>query len=115
MLLKPKDKAVADGDHIYGVIKATSINHGGKTNGYTVPNPAAQSEVIRTALEESNISPDKISYVEAHGTGTELGDPIEIAALTKAYGDKASNIAIGSVKSISDTVRVLPALQLFQK
>ncbi|BDG78975.1 hypothetical protein BSF_07040 [Bacillus subtilis] len=99
LLLKPKDKAVADGDHIYGVIKATSINHGGKTNGYTVPNPAAQSEVIRTALEESNISPDKISYVEAHGTGTALGDPIEIAALTKAYGDKASNIAIGSVKS----------------
>ncbi|HEY9130845.1 MAG TPA: beta-ketoacyl synthase N-terminal-like domain-containing protein, partial [Dyella sp.] len=41
VLLKPLAQAIADGDHIYGVIKATAINHGGKTNGYTVPNPNA--------------------------------------------------------------------------
>lgn len=39
VLLKPVKKAIADGDQIYSVIKATAINHGAKTNGYTVPNP----------------------------------------------------------------------------
>lgn len=52
VLLKPVKKAIADGDQIYSVIKATAINHGAKTNGYTVPNPKAQSEVITRALKK---------------------------------------------------------------
>jgi polyketide synthase PksN len=102
LLLKPKDKAIADGDQIYGIIKGSSVNHGGKTNGYTVPNPVAQAEVISRALNVANISPDTLSYIEAHGTGTALGDPIEITALKKAFGDDFPNTqkcAIGSVKS----------------
>nr|WP_010097992.1 SDR family NAD(P)-dependent oxidoreductase [Ornithinibacillus scapharcae] len=102
LLLKSKEQAIKDGDHIYGVIKGSSVNHGGKTNGYTVPNPNAQSEVIRTALNAANITPDTLSYIEAHGTGTALGDPIEIIALQKAFGENVDNTqkcAIGSVKS----------------
>ncbi len=85
VLLKPLSKAIADGDHIYGVIKATAINHGGKTNGYTVPNPNAQGEVVREAYERAGIDPRTITYLEAHGTGTSLGDPIEIAGLRRAF------------------------------
>src|SRR5439155_9114828 len=85
VLLKPLAQAEADGDHIYGVIKVTAINHGGKTNGYTVPNPQAQAEVIGRALRKAGIDPRTISYIEAHGTGTVLGDPIEIAGLTLAF------------------------------
>ncbi|MBA2649829.1 MAG: SDR family NAD(P)-dependent oxidoreductase [Legionella sp.] len=102
VLLKPLSKAVADRDHIYGVIKGNSINHGGKTNGYTVPNPVAQAELIKTALEKANINPRTISYLEAHGTGTSLGDPIELRGLAKAfaaYGKSNQFCAIGSVKS----------------
>lgn len=102
VILKPLDKAVQDGDYIYGVIKGTSLNHGGKTNGYTVPNPNAQAELISTALKKSNIDPRTISYIEAHGTGTALGDPIEIAGLTKAfreYTEDCQFCSIGSVKS----------------
>lgn len=102
VLLKPLFKAIADGDHIYGVIKATSINHGGKTNGYTVPNPNAQADVISRAFKEAGINPRIISYIEAHGTGTSLGDPIEIAGLTKSfqeYTQETQFCAIGSVKS----------------
>ncbi|HEX4713851.1 MAG TPA: type I polyketide synthase, partial [Ktedonobacteraceae bacterium] len=93
---------IADGDHIYGVIKGSGLNHGGKTNGYTVPNPKAQGEVISQALEESGVHPRVISYVEAHGTGTALGDPIEIAGLTQAFGAQTKErqyCAIGSAKS----------------
>ncbi|MCZ8519623.1 MULTISPECIES: SDR family NAD(P)-dependent oxidoreductase [Paenibacillus] len=102
VLLKPLSRAIADGDQIYGVIKATAVNHGGKTNGYTVPNPNAQASVIGRALGEAGIDPRTISYMEAHGTGTSLGDPIEIAGLTNSfrrYTEDTQFCAIGSAKS----------------
>ncbi len=110
VLLKPLRQALSDGDHVYGVIKGSAINHGGKTNGYTVPNPDAQQEVIATALRRARIDPRSISYVEAHGTGTSLGDPIEIAGLSRAFAEHVAEqtadrtperqfCAIGSVKS----------------
>jgi acyl transferase domain-containing protein/acyl carrier protein len=102
VLLKPLAQARADGDQIYAVIKGSSINHGGKTNGYTVPNPNAHAQLIATVLKQSQIDPRTISYVEAHGTGTPLGDPIEITGLTKGYQAKTSDTqycSIGSVKS----------------
>ncbi|HVI54017.1 MAG TPA: SDR family NAD(P)-dependent oxidoreductase, partial [Luteibacter sp.] len=102
VLLKPLAQAIADGDHIYGVIKATAVNHGGKTNGYTVPNPNAQAKVIEQALREGGIDARAVSYIEAHGTGTSLGDPIEIAGLSKAFRHWTPDTtfcAIGSAKS----------------
>jgi acyl transferase domain-containing protein/enoyl-CoA hydratase/carnithine racemase/acyl carrier protein len=100
-LLKRLSEAERDGDHIYGIIKGSMLNHGGKTNGYTVPNPNAQQEVISWALKESQIDPEMISYIEAHGTGTKLGDPIEITGLTKAFAfkEKKTHCWIGSAKS----------------
>uniref|UniRef100_UPI00163FA9C4 SDR family NAD(P)-dependent oxidoreductase n=1 Tax=Burkholderia gladioli TaxID=28095 RepID=UPI00163FA9C4 len=103
VLLRRIDDALADGDVIHALIRGSSINHGGKTNGYTVPNPGAQRELIEAALAAAGVRADEISYVEAHGTGTELGDPIEIAGLTQAFGDAHAaagrRCAIGSVKS----------------
>jgi len=101
VLLKPLSKAIADRDPIYAVIRATGVNHGGKTNGYTVPSPKAQAELIRATLYEAGVSARTISYIEAHGTGTELGDPIEITGLTQAFrGDRPTNefCAIGSAQ-----------------
>ncbi|MGS0763572.1 beta-ketoacyl synthase N-terminal-like domain-containing protein [Syntrophomonas curvata] len=102
VLLKPLFKAAADGDHIYGIIRATAINHGGKTNGYSVPNPNAQAGVIGRAIKAAGIDPRSLSYIEAHGTGTSLGDPIEIAGLTKTFREYTQDkqfCAIGSAKS----------------
>ncbi|MBE7172403.1 MAG: SDR family NAD(P)-dependent oxidoreductase [Williamsia sp.] len=102
VLLKSLSQAIEDRDTIYGVIKGTRINHGGKASGYTVPNSHAQSEVVRSAIEISGVSADDISYVEAHGTGTSLGDPIEINGLVSAFsnnGKERQPCPIGSVKS----------------
>jgi acyl transferase domain-containing protein/enoyl-CoA hydratase/carnithine racemase/acyl carrier protein len=101
VLLKPLSKAVADADRIYGIIKGTAINHGGRTNGFTVPNPEAQAELISKALKNARITPDTISYMEAHGTGTVLGDPIEITGLVQAFQNvkQKRSCSIGSVKS----------------
>ncbi|WP_407711722.1 SDR family NAD(P)-dependent oxidoreductase [Bacillus inaquosorum] len=102
VFLKPLAQAIRDQDHIYGVIKGTAVNHGGKTNGYTVPNPNAQAKVIERALAQANVHPRTITYLEAHGTGTALGDPIEITGLKKAfdvYTVDRQFCSIGSVKS----------------
>jgi acyl transferase domain-containing protein/thioesterase domain-containing protein/NADP-dependent 3-hydroxy acid dehydrogenase YdfG len=102
VFLKPLRQAIEDGDHIYAVIRGSALNHGGKTNGYTVPNPNAQGDLIIETLEAANINPREISYLEAHGTGTALGDPIEISGLMKAYHQYTNDrqyCSIGSVKS----------------
>ena len=85
VLLKSLHKALADGDTIYGVIKGTAVNHGGRVSALTVPNPNAQADVIMKAIERSEIDVASISYIETHGTGTSLGDPIEINGLKKAF------------------------------
>ncbi len=102
ILLKPLSEAEKDHDQILGVIRASSVNHDGRTNGFTVPNPAAQTDLVRKALDKSGINARQISYVEAHGTGTKLGDPIEMNALTKAYRKDTKELqycSIGSVKT----------------
>src|SRR5581483_457507 len=101
VLLKPLDDALADGDCIHAVIKGSAINNDGTAKvGYTAPSIDGQSEVIAEAHAVAGIDPESVTYIEAHGTGTELGDPIEIAALTGAFRSKAAGFcAIGSVKS----------------
>ncbi|HEU5133666.1 MAG TPA: SDR family NAD(P)-dependent oxidoreductase [Steroidobacteraceae bacterium] len=104
VILKRLSDAERDGNHIYGVIRGSALNHGGKTNGYTVPNPQAQADVIRQALDAARVDARQVSYIEAHGTGTKLGDPIEITALAQAFRAEAGSAeagfcAIGSAKS----------------
>lgn len=102
VLLKKVSQAEKDKDHIYAVIKATSINHGGRSNAYFVPNVIEQKNLIVEALKSADISPRTISSVEAHGTGTALGDPIEVEGFNKAYRIYTQDkqyCAIGSVKS----------------
>ncbi len=103
VLLKRLDEAINDRDHIYAVIRGAALNNDGSIKvGYTAPSVDGQAQVIALAQELAGISPETITYIETHGTGTPLGDPIEIAALTKAFRLKTDNknfCAIGSLKS----------------
>lgn len=103
VVLKLLDEALADGDTVHAVIRGTAINNDGAGKvGYTAPSIAGQAEVIRAAHRVSGVEPDTIGYLEAHGTGTALGDPVEIAALTRAFRtgtDRTGFCAIGSAKS----------------
>ncbi|MCA1909372.1 MAG: SDR family NAD(P)-dependent oxidoreductase, partial [Magnetospirillum sp.] len=102
VVLKRLSQALADGDRIHAVIRASVVNHGGRTNGYTVPNPAAQRDLVRQALDQAGLSARDVTAIEAHGTGTELGDPIEVEGLTQAFAADTTErgfCALGSVKS----------------
>ncbi|GLZ75505.1 hypothetical protein Afil01_03120 [Actinorhabdospora filicis] len=99
VVLKRLDDALADGDDVRAVILATVVNNDGDDKiGYTAPGVAGQARAIRAAHRVAGIDPGSIGYVEAHGTGTRLGDPIEIAALTGAFGPGEETL-IGSVKT----------------
>jgi len=103
VVLKRLSEALVDGDTVHAVIKSTAINNDGSDKiSYTAPSEDGQTEVIKTALSLADVSGDDITYIETHGTGTSLGDPIEIAALTRAFsGDtnRTGYCAIGSVKT----------------
>ena len=102
VVLKRLSDALADADPIRAVIKGSAVNNDGSAKAsYTAPSVDKQAEVVVEALARSGLSPGLVSFVEAHGTGTPLGDPIEIAALTKAFRtgtDQIGYCAIGSVK-----------------
>ncbi|HEY0455022.1 MAG TPA: condensation domain-containing protein [Verrucomicrobiae bacterium] len=103
VVLKRFNEALADGDQIYGVIRGFAMNNDGSQKvGYTAPSEDGQAEVIALAQALAGVEPESISYVVTHGTGTPLGDPIEIAGLTKAYRagtDQNNFCALTSVKS----------------
>jgi acyl transferase domain-containing protein/acyl carrier protein len=101
VLLKPLEEALADRDYIYAVVKGTAVNNDGSQKaGYTAPAPEGQCAAIKVACQVAEVEPDTISYIETHGTGTDLGDPIEVEALVRAFdSEKRGFCGIGSVKS----------------
>jgi acyl transferase domain-containing protein/acyl carrier protein len=109
ILLKSLKQAEEDGDTIFGIIKGSNENHGGKANTLTSPNPKAQKDLLVKTYLKSGVSLKDVTYIETHGTGTPLGDPIETEALKAAFREIADvqNVSIkgssfcklGSVKT----------------
>ncbi|MES2391919.1 MAG: amino acid adenylation domain-containing protein [Acidobacteriota bacterium] len=102
VLLKRYEDAVRDGDAIAAVIRGFAVNNDGAHKaGYMAPGVDGQARVIAAAQAMAGVSADSISYIEAHGTGTPMGDPIEIAALTKAFRESTGRkgfCAVGTAK-----------------
>ncbi len=103
VVLKRWADALEDGDPIRAVILGSAANNDGDVKvGYTAPGVEGQSRVILEALSVARVDAETIGYVEAHGTGTRLGDPIEVQALTRAFGEHTERTgfcALGSLKS----------------
>lgn len=103
VLLKRLDDALADGDNIHAIVKSSAINNDGANKvSYLAPSVDGQAAAIREAIEIADIDPASIGFIECHGTGTQMGDPIEVAALSQAYGldnPRKQYCALGSVKS----------------
>jgi phthiocerol/phenolphthiocerol synthesis type-I polyketide synthase E len=100
VVLKRLDDAVRDGDLVYAVVKGSAINNdGGARAGYTAPGVRGQLDVLSRAYANAAVAPETIGYVEAHGTATEVGDAIELAALTEVFGGRDRPCSLGSVKA----------------
>jgi acyl transferase domain-containing protein/acyl carrier protein len=103
VVLKRLEDAINDHDNIYAVVSGWALNNDGKNKvSFAAPSIDGQAEVIMMAQSFAEVSPEEIGYVEAHGTATHIGDPIEVAALTKAFSantKKKQYCGLGSVKS----------------
>ncbi|UWF47087.1 amino acid adenylation domain-containing protein [Pseudomonas sp. N3-W] len=105
LVLKTLKQALADNDQIHGVIRGSAVNHGGRANSMTAPNPQAQTDLVHQLYQRVGVRPDQVSYIETHGTGTPIGDPIEINALKEAWQRggyqpaSEARCALGALKS----------------
>ena len=108
VFLKKYNQALQDKDHIYGVIKSSGTNHGGKSYFYVQPNSPKHIELITEVYKKANVDPRQVVHVEAHGTGTEMGDALEFNVISKALKQLAKEQGItlptnycglGSIKS----------------
>ncbi|WP_394425994.1 type I polyketide synthase [Streptomyces sp. SGAir0957] len=101
VLLKRLDLAVADGDHLYAVVRGWGVRSGGASSRMPDPSPAGQASAVLTALRHADLPFDAVDYVEAHGTGTRLGDPAELAGLRQVGAEhgRARPLVVGSVKA----------------
>src|SRR5690606_2722010 len=101
VVLRRLEDALADGDDIKAVLIGSAVNNdGAQKAGYLAPSVDGQAEAAAEALAIANVPVETITYVEAHGTGTPVGDPIELAGLSEAYGAGGKGFCgIGSVKS----------------
>ncbi|NEB81033.1 polyketide synthase, partial [Streptomyces sp. SID14478] len=101
VLLKRLDLAVADGDHVYAVVRGWGVGSGGASSRMPDPSPEGQAAVVLSALERAGVPFDAIDYVEAHGTGTRVGDPAETAGLREVFRQSGRRrpLTIGSAKT----------------
>lgn len=102
VILKSLDAAIRDRDVIRAVIHNSGVNQDGKTQGITVPNGDAQSDLIKQVYAKAKLNPADCGFMEMHGTGTKVGDPIEAAGVREALGmgrTARAPLYIGSVKS----------------
>ncbi len=103
VMLERLDRALEQGDPIYALIRASAINNDGSAKvGFMAPSLEAQAEVIATAQGLADVDPESIGFVEAHGTAMAIGDPIEVAALTRVFRESTSRRGfcwLGSVKA----------------
>lgn len=101
LLLKPLEKALADGDDVHAVILSSGVNaDGARKTGITIPSSDGQAELMRAVLSRSGLSSKEVDFIEAHGTGTVVGDPVETRAIGMVYGQERTRpLPIGSVKA----------------
>jgi len=103
VVLKRLVDALRGGDPIRAVIRGSAVNNDGAAKvAFSAPGVEGQAAVISEALALSGVDPETVDYVETHGSATELGDVIEVAALTRAYRastERAGFCALGAVKS----------------
>jgi acyl transferase domain-containing protein len=102
LILKRREDAERDGDHIYAIVKGVGVASDGRALGLLAPRVEGEELALRRAYAQTGISTETIGLLEAHGTATPVGDATEVEALTRVFGsrkDPGPRIAMGSVKS----------------
>ncbi|MCY1033269.1 amino acid adenylation domain-containing protein [Corallococcus sp. BB11-1] len=98
LLLRPLSKALADGDHVWGVIRAGTLMSGGRVSRYGAPSMERQGELMRRTLASAGLGPEDVQYIEAAAAGSAIGDASEMHAVQKVFTPRGSPLWVGTVK-----------------
>jgi 3-oxoacyl-[acyl-carrier-protein] synthase II len=86
-------------------ILAEVVGYGMSADAYHITSPSEDGDgafrVMRNALRDAGLSPEKIDYINAHGTSTEVGDRLETVAIRRCFGDHSRKLAVSSTKSMT--------------
>ncbi|MGM0649426.1 MAG: beta-ketoacyl-ACP synthase II [Bacteroidota bacterium] len=68
----------------------------------TAPDPdgSGASLVMKRALDDAKLNPEKIDYINVHGTATPTGDVAELKGIHSVFGDHSFDMNISSSKSM---------------
>ena len=100
LVLRTREAAERNGDHIHAFIAESDVNSDGRTNGISLPAKKFQARLLQKLYIETGVDLDSLAFIEAHGTGTPVGDPIEAAAIGETLArPRAEPLLIGSVKT----------------
>ena len=99
LVIEHYESALKRKAEIYGEI----LGYGNTTDAFHQTRPSAEGEAraISLAMEEGGLLPEDVDYINAHGTSTPLGDKAETEAIKLAFGKRAYEIPISSVKSMT--------------
>jgi len=101
MILEGLEHARQRGARIYAEI----VGYGATADAYHMTAPGETQSglirVMRRAIQDAGISPEKIGYINAHGTSTPLGDRGETLAVKKTFGAHSYKLAFSSTKSMT--------------
>lgn len=101
VVLKTLEKAIADHDRIYAVIKGVGVSSDGSGVSVMAPSVKGQRIAMQQAWDAAGMDKKKLGYLEAHGTATVVGDRTELSSLSDVFPKEegANEVLLGSVKS----------------
>ena len=101
VILESLEHAEKRGAHIY----AELAGYGSNSDAYHITSPAPHGEMqakcMQLAIDDAGMKAADVDYVNAHGTSTHLNDLGETEAIKTVFGDKAKDISVSSIKSMT--------------
>ena len=69
----------------------------------TAPHPEGLGAELcmKHALKDAGLRADEIDYINTHGTSTPIGDPQEVKAIQRLFGEHAYKLNISATKSMT--------------
>jgi 3-oxoacyl-[acyl-carrier-protein] synthase II len=81
---------------------AEIVGYGTSSDAFNLTEPSVegQERAMRGALTDAAVQPADVGYLNAHATGTPTGDPVEVEAIKRVFGEHARRLAVSSTKSM---------------